>query len=193
MKKERNYRPSRKMRPLFLVFCEGDTEETYINLLRQKYRLPIKVISRITGLSISPSIIQRFIQAEKIGPGDLIKSFLMYDLDIKGIAQKLETCKSSISIVSNPSVELWFLLHSYEQNAAITSDSCIEKLKKAAPAWEYYKKGTLSERQKLLLWNNRITASTRAKCLPAGENPSSSVFRLIETMDNVTLQEVKKK
>jgi len=45
MKKERNHRPPRKMKPVFLVFCEGDTEEAYINLLRQKYRLPVKVIS----------------------------------------------------------------------------------------------------------------------------------------------------
>ena len=49
MKKERSYKPPRKMK---LVFCEGDTEETYISFLRQKYRLPIKVIPRITGLSI---------------------------------------------------------------------------------------------------------------------------------------------
>ena len=112
----------------------------------------------------------------------------MYDLDTKGIAKKLETCKGSISIASNPSIELWFLLHSSEQNAAITADSCIEKLKKSAPDWKYYKKGTLSERQKLLLWNNRIFASARAKCLPEGENPSSSVFRLIETMNSVTLR-----
>jgi len=57
-------------------------------------------------------------------------------------------------------------------------------LKKSAPDWEFYKKGMLSERQRLMLWNNRIVASARAKCLPEGENPSSSVFRLIETMNN---------
>jgi len=27
MKRERNQRPPRKMKPVFLVFCEGDTEE----------------------------------------------------------------------------------------------------------------------------------------------------------------------
>ena len=156
-------------------------------MLRQKYRLPVKVISRITGLKISPSVVQRIIQAEKIGPGDIIKSFLMYDLDTKGIAERLAGCKNSICIASNPSVELWFLLHSREQNAAITAGSCIEKLKKLDSDWENYRKGALSEKQKLLLWGNRGAACARAKYLPDGENPSSSVFRLIEAMDDVTL------
>jgi hypothetical protein len=38
MKKRRNQKPPRKMKPVFLVFCEGDTEETYINFLRKQYR-----------------------------------------------------------------------------------------------------------------------------------------------------------
>ena len=186
MKKERNHRPPRKMKPVFLVFCEGDTEETYINFLRLKYRLPIKVIPRITGLLISPGIIQRFIQSEKIGPGDMITSFLMYDLDVTEIAEKLDNCQGSIIIASNPSVELWFLLHNAEQNASITSDSCIEKLRKVSPDWIHYKKGALSEKQKQILWDNRNTAASRSKRLSESENPSSTVYRLIEKMDAVT-------
>ena len=183
MKKER--KQTRKMRPFFLVFCEGDTEETYINFLRRQYRLPIKVIPRITGIAISPEIIKRYIQNEQIGRSDKITSFLMYDLDMKEIAQKIEACKGSISIVSNPSVELWFLLHTGEQNAAITTDTCIEKLKKSSLDWLYYQKGSLSEKQKEILWKNRGTASTRAKRLPEGENPSSLVYVLIDKMEKI--------
>ncbi|MDP4915040.1 MAG: RloB family protein [Saprospiraceae bacterium] len=29
--------------PTFYVFCEGETEEAYINYLRSKYRLPILI------------------------------------------------------------------------------------------------------------------------------------------------------
>ena len=185
MKKERNRRPQRNMKPVFIVFCEGDTEKTYINLLRQKYRLPIKVISHITGQSISPIYIQRIIQAEKIGQGDIITSFLMYDLDSNEVNNKLKTCKDSINISSNPTVELWFLLHKSEQNAAISTDNCIKKLIKSNTDWASYEKGYLSEKQKQLLWDNRNSASSRARCLPKGENPSSSVYLLIEAMNKI--------
>ena len=51
MGRERKSNP-RKMRPQFLVLCEGETEEAYINFLKQRYRLPIKLIVRFTSLSI---------------------------------------------------------------------------------------------------------------------------------------------
>jgi len=156
MKKERNRRPQRKMKPVFLVFCEGNTEETYINFLRQKYRLPIRVISRITGQSISPKYIQRIVQSEKIGNGDMITSFLMYDLDSNEVVDKLKTCNDSINISSNPVLELWFLLHNIEQNAAITSDNCIKKLINLDSDWASYEKGYFSEKQKQLLWEKEL-------------------------------------
>lgn len=183
MKKERNNKQTRKMKPVFLVFCEGETEETYVNFLRKEYRLPIKVIPRITGLSLSPAILQRYIKAEKIGPSDKITSFLMYDLDLDVIAKKLASLKDYINIASNPIIELWFMLHSAEQNVSISTDSCLEKLMKSAAEWGNYKKGTLSDNQKQLLWNNRKTAADRAKRLKEGENPSSMVYRLIEKME----------
>ena len=185
MRKNRNQKPPRKMKPVFLVFCEGETEETYINFLRQQYRLPVKVIPYVTRLSISPSIIQRHIQAEKIGPSDKITSFLMYDLDREEIAVKIAACKNSISISSNPSVELWFLIHSSDQHASILTDRCITALRKAASEWVDYKKGFLSNKQKTVLWNSRIIASERAKLLPNGKNPSSSVYLLIAEMEKI--------
>jgi hypothetical protein len=111
----------------------------------------------------------------------------MYDLDIKSTAERIATCKDSVSIASNPSVELWFLLHNDEQNSAISTDACIEKLKKASLDWVHYQKGSLSEKQKKLLWNNRGLASARAKRLPEGKNPSSSVYRLIESMESIVM------
>ena len=43
----KNTRPSRKMKPVILVLCEGETEECYIDFLKQKYRLPIKIVSKL--------------------------------------------------------------------------------------------------------------------------------------------------
>jgi hypothetical protein len=183
MKKERNRQPQRKMKPVFLVFCEGETEETYVNFLRQKYRLPIKVITHVTGLSISLSLVRRYMQAEKIGPGDVITYFLMYDLDVEAIAKKLRTFKQAINAASNPCVELWFLLHSKDQRASISTNDCVSALQKATIEWIHYEKGLLSDVQKMILWDNRENACKRAKQLQDGRNPSSSVYRLIEAME----------
>jgi hypothetical protein len=187
MKKARNQKPTRKMKPVFLVFCEGETEETYVNFLRQKYKLPIKIITHITGLALSQKVIERYIKAEKIGHNDRITSFLMYDLDKKEIAEKITACKDSISIASNPSVELWFLFHSDEQNAAISTNACIEKLRKTATEWKYYKKGILSEQQKRILWDNRRIASERAMKLQNGENPSSMIYLLLVEIEKTKI------
>ena len=178
------------MKPVFLVFCEGESEETYIDFLRKKYRLPIKIIPHITGMSISPDVLLQYIKGEKIWDKDTITSFLMYDLDVEGIAKKIAACKDSISIASNPAIELWYLLHIKEQTAAISTKNCMALLKKSDPAWAFYKKGSLSETQKQQLWDNIRAASTRAKFLPEGVNPSSLVFRLIEAMDNVNSQKI---
>lgn len=50
--KKQSTRSSRKMKQIILVLCEGETEECYINMLKQQYRLPIKVISRVVGQNI---------------------------------------------------------------------------------------------------------------------------------------------
>jgi hypothetical protein len=193
-KKKRNSMPPRKMNPVFLIFHEGDTEEAYINFLKHiKPRLPVKLLPR-KAILFAPEIKRRF-EAEKIGPGDKITTFLMYDLDVKDNAKKLAICnkniKESISLASNPAIELWFLLHNKEQNAAISTKNCIETLMKSEQAWDSYKKGSLSEKQKQQLWDNRKLASDRAKRLPEGENPSSSAFRLIDEIEEVNSQNIK--
>jgi hypothetical protein len=107
----------------------------------------------------------------------------MYDLDIQSIAEKISLCKDSISIASNPCLELWFLLHNTEQNSTILTSACEEKLRKSSGDWINYKKGSLSDKQKQVLWNNKETAIERAKRLSEGENPSSLIFRLIDAME----------
>ena len=170
------------MKQIYLIFCEGESEEAYIDFLKKnERRLPIKLICHKTKLNADK--IKRQTMAEKIGDGDKVTSFLMYDLDVTGTAEKIKTCKGSISIASNPSVELWFLLHVKEQKVEISTDNCGEKLKKSSPDWSNYKKGVLSEKQKQHLWDNRSMASDRARQLPEWENPSSSVYRLIEMLE----------
>ena len=49
MAKQRLESPRRKMKPVFLVFCEGETEETYLDHLKQAYRSLIKIIPKVEG------------------------------------------------------------------------------------------------------------------------------------------------
>ena len=186
--------PPRRMRQIFLIFSEGETEEAYISFLKQiEHRLPVKLLHHKAILYAAE--INRRVKTEKIGPDDKITSFLMYDLDVKGNAEKIAACKKlvkdSISIASNPAIELWYLLHIKEQNAAISTKNCITTLMKSEQAWDSYKKGYLSEKQKQQLWDNRGLASARAKRLPEGENPSSSVFRLIDAIEGSNYQNIK--
>ena len=182
MKEKRNHHPERKMKPVFLVFCEGETEEAYIHFLRQQYRLPIKVISHITGQNISPIIIGKQVKMVRLDKNDIITTFLMYDLDVNDILTKLNACKGSVNISSNPCIELWFLLHNVDQFADISTDACISKLQKISD-WESYKKGMFSGKQKQILWEKRIDASQRARKLQKLSNPSSTVYWLIDAME----------
>ena len=184
MKGKRIPRPERKMKPVFLVFCEGETEDAYINFLRQQYRLPIKVISHITGLNISPQIIGKQVKMIRLDKSDTISTFLLYDLDVDDVSKKLNACKGSVNISSNPCIELWFLLHCVDQFAEISTAVCISKLQKVSD-WENYRKGLFSGKQKQILWEKRMTASQRAKVLPEAANPSSTVYRLIDAMEKV--------
>lgn len=52
MAKQRTPSPSRTMKRVFLVFCEGETEETYLDYLKQTYRSPMRIVPKAEGGSI---------------------------------------------------------------------------------------------------------------------------------------------
>ena len=182
MARERAQRPERKMKPVYIVFCEGETEENYVTVLRVSYRVPVKVVSKITGQKISQALIERHERAERITKNDSITSFVMYDLDVPNVSAQLAKCDATL-ITSNPCIELWFLLHECDQRAEIATDACVKKLKNVSPDWSTYEKGYLSERQKKTLCENLPIACERARLLSDPENPSTTVYRLIEKLD----------
>lgn len=108
MARNRDSKP-RKMRPQFLVLCEGETEENYINLLRQNYRLPIKIVSRIVGDKITQNVVSRH-QETISGPIGPSNTFAMYDGDKLEVVNNLEKCHCTI-LISKPCIEVWFLSH----------------------------------------------------------------------------------
>jgi len=183
MARRREQAAPRLMKPVFLVFCEGETEENYLDFIRRKYKSPIKIVSSVEGNQISQNLIEKRQQELKISKNEKIKTFLMYDLDVKVVNAKLKSCDAEW-LCSNPCIELWFLLHSKLQTIEITTDNCLKTLINVGGVWKEYKKSVLTETQKNYLWDNKTIAIDRAKKLTENENPSSGIYKLLETIEN---------
>lgn len=181
MGKRRESRPSRSMKPVFVVFCEGETEEAYLDFLKQTYRSPFKIISKVEGGKISQHLIRTRCREVRISPNEKIQVFLMYDMDKPEITEKLLQLKVHL-LLSNPCIELWFLLHCKEQKTAISTEDAIKALKHVGMPWNRYKKPEISATQKEYLKLHVQEAMERATSLTVHGNPSSDVHHLLRSI-----------
>jgi hypothetical protein len=180
MNSKRQASKGKKINPHFWVFCEGETEEAYIRFLRTKYRLPfVEIIPKIAGSTIS----NRFIQSHKKGKPThkKDKDFLIYDADVPELLDRLTRIASVVLIVSNPAVELWFLLHYKNQTAAVTEDDCIRELNHRNR--NIYRKGVIDDMLKSKLKEKCTEACGRAKRLTLYNNPSTNMYVFIEALE----------
>lgn len=168
------------MKPTFFVFCEGKTEKIYIEYLRSKFRIPILIDPKIAGNRITNNYIKRQIKDRHDPSKDYV--YLVYDLDVPEILKKLQSIKNSILLCSNPSFELWYLLHFQEQKANIDSNECERKLKKCCPEYE---KGKIHAALERGLEKGHEKAVTRASKLKALENPSTQMYQLIRKLESL--------
>ena len=175
--RERKFKP-RVMTTAFLVFCEGQTEEAYLNMLRQNYRLPIKIIAKTTGQKISQNTIHR----NKNKYGGLAKVFLMYDGDVEEILEKLQSFNETL-LISCPCIELWFYSHyNVPDDTPITSKKCVEKLK-SIHCWNNYEKATLSPIQADELWKKRLEAVSNMERCKDNKNNYSMIDEFIKILE----------
>jgi hypothetical protein len=181
MASRREKTPSKRMRKIALVICEGETEVCYINLLKTWYKSPIRIVSHIEGTKITPSLVESRTRELKISPWDNVHTFLMYDMDVQAINEKLHKCKAEM-LLSNPCFEIWLLLHAKDQKSAIETDALIKELKKSAPVWKNYSKSAFTDTQKAFLNDNTDVAVARAKDLCEFQNPSTGIYKLIEML-----------
>ena len=185
MTSRREKAPNKRMRRIALVICEGETEECYINLIKKWYKSPIRIVSHIEGTKITPSLVESRTRELKISRWDKVFTFLMYDMDVPVVNDKLYSCKADL-LLSNPCFEIWTLLHTKIQNTAISTEALIKELKKSAPVWKNYNKSTFTETQQAFLKKNTEIAIERAKKLKKFQNPSTEVYKLIEMVKAVT-------
>ena len=185
MASKREPSPSLRMRKIALVICEGETEVCYINLLKTWFKSPIRIVSHIEGTKISPTLVEKRTKELKISQWDKVHTFLMYDMDVQAINEKLHRCKAEM-LLSNPCFEIWLLLHAKDQKAAIETDALIKELKKSAHVWKNYSKSSFTDTQKSFLNDNTDVAVARAKKLHEFKNPSTSIYKLIEMLQKNT-------
>lgn len=163
----------KKMNPTFFVFCEGKTEAAYVDLLRRSFRVPVEIVWRVSDSNISQPYIDRC-KREKFTTKD-DKTFLMFDLDVPGMLQRLSKIKDAILLLSNPCIEYWFLLHYADVNRELSSAECLSMLKNHDTD---YTKGIFSTAMKRRLIENIGDASSRADKKKVYSNPSSTVHYL---------------
>ena len=182
MARKREERKPRRMKKVILVVCEGETEAAYVDFLKQYYRSPIKIVPKVSGHDVNRRKLGEFRKSLKLSSNDNIKTFLMYDLDIQGFYEKLNSLDATL-LLSNPCIELWFLLHNKDLRAELTASECIKRLQSSDQVWNDYHKPLLSFKQREMLWNNKEIAVNRAKSLNDFENPSSTIYKLIEILE----------
>lgn len=168
----------KKMLPNYFVFCEGDTEVVYVEMLRSCYRLPIHIIVKKTLLNITPALVERCKATYILTKND--HTYLMYDLDVPTMFDRLREFPGVTLLCSNPCFELWLLLHYVEQRAELTSGECVARLNAYI---KQYRKGSLSIANKQYLIDNISIAIERSRKQQAYSNPSTTVYKLIDDLE----------
>lgn len=149
--------------------------------IRKTFRSPIKIISKVEGSDISSKLVNSRKKELKISPAEQIRVFLMYDMDVPAVTDKLFECQAEM-LLSNPCMEIWYLLHCKDQRGSVTSEKTIIALKAAGGVWAKYEKASLTETQKAFLRDNLDIAVSRAKSLVMPNNPSTGIYKLIEAL-----------
>lgn len=186
MKNKRRISKKKKINPKFWVFCEGETEEAYISFLRAEYRLPVEIITKISGSRIDTRFINSFKKGKPTVKKD--RDFLIYDADVPDIITRLNKIENAILIASMPAIELWFLLHYKNQTSYLTESTCIRELDHRNR--NTYKKGVLDPSLKSKLKDKRNDACSRAKRLQLFDNPSTNMYIFIEALEKVKLEKL---
>lgn len=181
MASKREKAPDKRMRRIALVICEGETEENYLDLIRKWYKSPVRIVSHIEGTRITQALVDKHERGLKISAKDKVDTFLMYDMDVPAINDKLMACSAGL-LSSNPCFEIWLLLHAKEQKSALSSGAVLNELKKSAPVWHNYNKAVYTDTQKAFLREHLADAVSRSKALKEFQNPSSGIYKLWEVL-----------
>lgn len=172
-------------REVFLVICEGETEKEYVELLKQRYRLPILIKTKVTRTSVNQRLVTQYLSEVGLEKGDNHHVFFVYDADVDCIVEKLKKL-DGILILSNPCVEVWFILHIKDYRKPNDSCRIVDELRSAHPIWASYMKGRFTSDQIKCLNENRDIAIERVKRMDPSGNPASNMYILLEELERAS-------
>lgn len=181
--RERISKKKKRSHRTFLVICEGETERIYVETLKRQYRLPVAIRTKVSGNAINTRLVSQYLKELALFDKDEYRIFYVYDSDVVSIVDKLNKLEGT-TILTNPCIELWFLLHLKEHYRECSSESIVKMLWAAHPSWKNYTKGKLSQEQNNLLMSNYQTAISRAGRLRKQANPSSDMPLFIHALEN---------
>lgn len=180
--RERRFKKARQPKKLFLVICEGETEEEYVNLLKRHYRVPITIKTKVSGNTVNQRLVSQYMKELGLGKEDECHVFYIYDADIDCIVERLLKLPG-MTILSNPSIELWYLLHCRDNRRFIAPYSIVKELSASHSVWNFYAKRSLSIDQQGFLLSNQKSATERAEKMDWPANPSSNMHIFIRALE----------
>lgn len=172
---------------VFLVLCEGETEQAYIETLRRYFRLPITIKTKVSGANLNARLLSQYLHELGLyNPRDY-RVFFVYDADVQSVVARLRSLAGEL-ILSNPCLELWFLLHVKKHSRIQSAEEMVRLLIASHPVWVNYTKGFLSADQQKYLLDRHLQAQAAALQLDWPSNPSSNFYEFIQALK----EEVKK-
>lgn len=163
--------------PVYYVFCEGQTEAEYVKSLNRRFKVNIDIKTNIQGNQISQRRIHAYLKNRTFDNKDRI--FLFYDIDVPEIYEKLKSIQDAELLISNPCLELWFLLHFKDHRSHISTNQVEKELRNHFPS---YSKGEISAKFNEKLIQTELLAISRAKVLSSPNNPSTTIYKLVESL-----------
>ncbi len=171
-----------------LILCEGEkTEPNYFNSIKRKYRL-LNVDIRGLG-SNTDKITETAIKNYK----DYSQVWCVFDRDSFGAQhfnrafQMVKKYKNINIAYSNQAFELWYLLHFNYYNTGISRKRYYELLSNLLGK-KYKKNSTeiyelICEKEDTAIKNAKKLLKSYSECNPEKNNPSTTVFKLVEELN----------
>ncbi len=184
----RRTRKNKELKEVVIVYIEGETEEAYINLLKNEFKnkINIKIEPELPkepqNLDKTLREIKSKLEELKMSPVYWIIDFDHFNNDIneknkfKKFWNKIKSVNDVKLLINNPCVEFWFLLHFKYTNKNYTvcrecerdlkkEEIVLNNNKKEIKPFENYKKGNFDEKIKKFLIENLGLAIGNAKKL----------------------------
>lgn len=192
-KRNENVRERRKK---FVLVCEGtETEPLYFGNYRTELRNNnLEVVILPSGFTTDPKNLVKFCQKQighslDLKNGDVI--WCVFDWDSnrpEAISTAFREAKNVKVCLSNPSYELWYLLHFEYVSSKLTNDELKEKLKSCITDYHKskdYFKSLKGKRESAISNAKRLNALHEQNGIDLksiDSNPSTQVFKIVEEL-----------